>query len=147
MNLKAKRTRVIIIGLIAVFFLAFVMAKMNAVMRHKIALKKQTVNVLKRTEVALAKLRQQPEAKTVNQDLAVVMQKSLKDAEFINKNPSMQIQADGTVIVTLKEVPFTKLSTWLKSLTHQYAIKIIKASFDRADSPGVVNASLQIAKK
>jgi general secretion pathway protein M len=61
---------------------------------------------------------------------------------LVNQSPA----GDNSIRVRLERGSFDSIVTWLGSLQQQYSVRVDNASIDRADKPGIVNASLVLTR-
>ena len=80
------------------------------------------------------------------QSLLAIVDQSHK-ASTIGKPPSrLQPEGDKAVRIWLEDVPFDALVRWLGELQSRYGVRVDAASIQRESGPGLVTATLTLAR-
>lgn len=73
------------------------------------------------------------------------LQTLLKSSPFSTKYSQLQQVEESSASVTLKDVNFDTLTTWLIQLWNEHDLLVTQATVQSTQTPGIVNATLVIA--
>ena len=105
----------------------------------------------KRADVAyvqsvLPELRAAPVPQGGDQSLAVVVDRTTRDAGLAMNVRGTEPGGPTELRVRLEGAPFDATVNWILRLQREYGVRIAAASVERTAAPGIVNASVTLAR-
>lgn len=105
----------------------------------------------KRADVAyiqsvLPELRAAPVPQGGDQSLVVVVDRTTRDAGLAMNVRGTEPGGQNELRVRLEGAPFDASVNWILRLQREYGVRIAAASIERTGTPGIVNASVTLAR-
>jgi type II secretory pathway component PulM len=97
-------------------------------------------------QAVLPELRAAPVPQGGDQSLVVVVDRTTRDVGLAMNVRGTEPGGPNELRVRLEGAPFDASVNWILRLQREYGVRIAAASFERTASPGVVNASITLAR-
>jgi general secretion pathway protein M len=148
-SLAIRDQRVLRFGAIGVLLIALVWLLLP--LQHRLTeararLQKQQADIEWMRQVAptLAAAGPGPVATATQESLVVLIDRSARESGLAESLAGSQPANDGAMRVQLEHADFNLLTGWLSRLSAQHGVRVEAASITAGNSPGVVNASVQL---
>jgi type II secretory pathway component PulM len=148
-SLASRDQQVLRFGAIGVLLIVLVWVFLP--LQHRLAeararLQKQQSDIEWMRQVAptLAAAGPGPVAAATQESLVVLIDRSARESGLAESLTGTQPATSGALRVQLEHADFNLLTGWISRLSAQHGVRVEAASFTAGNSPGVVNASVQL---
>jgi general secretion pathway protein M len=148
-GLAARDQRVLRFGAIGVLLIVVVgvfLPLQNRLAAAREKLHKQQADIAWMQQVAptLAAAGPGPVAAATSESLVVLLDRSARESGLAESLTGAQPAGNGAMRVQLEHADFNLLTGWISRLSAQHGVRVEAASITAGNSPGVVNASVQL---
>ena len=83
-------------------------------------------------------------ANAAHESLVVVVDRSARESGLATALTATQVLGNGALSAQLERANFNNLTAWISRLSSQSGVRVEAASFSTGNSPGIVNATMQL---
>ncbi|MEO6186574.1 MAG: type II secretion system protein M [Steroidobacteraceae bacterium] len=148
-SLAARDRRILRFGAIGVLLIILVWVFVP--LQHRLSeararLQKQQADIAWMQQVAptLAAAGPGPVATVTQESLVVLIDRSARESGLAESLAGSQPATNGAMRVQLEHADFNLLTGWLSRLSAQHGVRVEAASITAGNTPGLVNASVQL---
>jgi type II secretory pathway component PulM len=148
-SLTPRDQRILLIGgvvaLLIVLIWIFVPLQRNlATARTRLQTQQSDLQWMRLVAPTLAAAGPGPQAAATQESLVVLVDRTARESGLAKALAGSQPTSNGAMRVQLEQADFNLLAGWIARLSSQHGVRVEAASITSSNSPGVVNASVQL---
>lgn len=148
-GLAARERRFVAIGSIAAFVIVLLMAvlplqRSAAALEQRVATKRDDLAWMRSVAPALASAGPVSETPITQESLVVTVDRTARESSLGEALARSEPAAQGGQRVQLNAARFDMMVAWLARLRQQHGIRVVAATIERTEQPGLVNATVEL---
>lgn len=149
-GLAARERRFVLIGGCAALAIVLLMgvlplARSAAALEQRVATKRADLAWMRGAAPALASAGPVSDAAATPESLVVTVDRTAREANLGEALARSEPAGNGGQRVQLENARFDVLVAWLARLRQQHGIRVVSATVERTDQPGLVSASVELS--
>lgn len=148
-GLAARERRFVAIGGIAALVIVLLMAvlplqRSAAALEQRVATKRDDLAWMRSVAPALASAGPVSETPITQESLVVTVDRTARESSLGEALARSEPAAQGGQRVQLNAARFDMMVAWLARLRQQHGIRVVAATIERTEQPGLVNATVEL---
>ncbi len=148
-GLAGRERRFVVIGgcaALAILLLMIVLplARSAAALEQRVATKRADLAWMRAVAPALASAGPVSESPATQESLVVTVDRTAREANLGEALARSEPAGNGGQRVQLEKARFDVMVAWLARLRQQHGIRVVSATVERTDQPGLVTASVEL---